>query len=118
MSVTRHMRKVDVGLAPEDAAHGVGDVVGVEAGGGHLVEQRLEGVVVVRVDQHHVDRRLGQRLRRRQAAEPGPDHDHPMTIGSCRRPYRRQPFTNASATSSTPLSSTPTKPPTDGGLIW
>ena len=50
----------DVALAAEHAAHGVGDVVGVEAGGGDLVQQRLEQVEVVGVDDLDVDRRLGQ----------------------------------------------------------
>ena len=46
----------------DDAADGVGDVVAVEPGGRHLVQQRLERVEVVGVDERHVDgrRRAGR----------------------------------------------------------
>ena len=40
-----------VALALEDVPHRVTDVGGVQAGGGDLVEERLEGVEVVAVDQ-------------------------------------------------------------------
>ena len=75
----RHVHR-DVALAAEHAAHGVGDVVGVEPGGGDLVQQRLEQVEVVGVDDLDVDRRLGQSLGGGQTAEPGADHHHPVTV--------------------------------------
>ena len=116
---------VDVLLALEDAPRRVGDVVGVEPGRGHLVEQRLEQVVVVRVDEHDVDRRLRQRLGGGEAAEArSHDHDpvtaHRVTLGRRRlasRRVRRYPRTRVSWTSNTPLSSTETKPPIDGGSM-
>jgi hypothetical protein len=58
--------------APDDE----GDVGRVQAGGGDLVEQRLERVEVVAVDQRDLDRCAGQAAGRGEAAEPGTDHDH------------------------------------------
>ncbi len=43
----------------------MGDVVGSQAGGGHLVEERPEAVVVVPVDHGDVDGGLGQAGQRR-----------------------------------------------------
>ena len=80
-----------VALAPEDAAHRVGDVVGVESGRGHLVQERLEGVEVVGVDHDHVDGLLAAApCADREPAEPGPDHDDPMTSAT-RRGYVGRP---------------------------
>ncbi len=62
-----------IGLAVEDAAYRPGHVGGVEAGGGHLVEQGLEQVEVAAVDHGDVDRSLGQGARRAEAAEAGAD---------------------------------------------
>ncbi len=42
-----------------------------------LVEQRLKGMVVAAVDQGHIHRHIGQRLRSAQAGETTADHDHP-----------------------------------------
>ena len=47
-------------LAPQDAADRHGDLRRRQAGGRHLVEQRLEQMVVAAVDDRHVDRRLAQ----------------------------------------------------------
>ena len=69
----------DVALAAEHATHGVGDVVGVEPGGGDLVQQRLEQVEVVGVDDLDVDGRRAQALGDGQPAEPGADDDNAMT---------------------------------------
>ena len=62
-------------LAPEQAPHRVADVGRVQAGRRHLVEQRLERVVVVPVDQGDVDGLVLEALGRGQPAEPGSD-DH------------------------------------------
>jgi hypothetical protein len=70
---------VRISVTCDDAAHRVRDVVGIEAGRRHLVEQRLEGVEVVRVDHHDVDRRTGQALRDGEPAEPCAHHDHSVT---------------------------------------
>jgi hypothetical protein len=42
----------------------------------HLIEEGLESVMVLRINDHHLDRRSGQRARRLQAAEPRTDDDH------------------------------------------
>lgn len=67
--------RTDVGLAVKDAPRGVGDVVAAQAGGGHLVQQRLKGVVVVGVDDGDVHRGVGKRTSGGQAPEAGAD-DH------------------------------------------
>jgi hypothetical protein len=75
---------LDVALPAEDAADRVGDVVDVEARGGHLVQQRLEGVEVVGVDEHHVDRFVAEALHHGEAAEARADHHHAMATAVAR----------------------------------
>ena len=60
-SSTLHVR-----LAAQDAADRRGDLGRRQPRGGHLVEQRLEHVVVLAVDERHVDRRARQGLGRRR----------------------------------------------------
>ena len=62
-------------LLLEDAADGVGDVRCVQAGRGHLVQQRLERVEVVPVDERDLDGITGELLRRHHPAEPRANHD-------------------------------------------
>ena len=79
----------DVALSPEDAAHGVGDIVAVEPGRGHLVQQRLEQVVVVGVDQ--IDVRPGRRgapWRRRGRRTRLPRSRRGARLPVCRRELR------------------------------
>jgi hypothetical protein len=80
-------------LVVEDGAHRVGDVGGVQPGGGDLVEQRLEGVEVVAVDQR--DRHvvgLGQGLGGGEPAEAGPDDHHLVLLFTSHGPrVRRRP---------------------------
>jgi hypothetical protein len=66
-----HRRLVDAGvaLALDEVAQGVPDGGGLDQPGGELVEHRLEGVVVVPVDQHDVGVGVLQRLRGTDAAE-------------------------------------------------
>jgi hypothetical protein len=64
----------DVGTA-HDAADRRGDVARVEHRRRHLVEERLEDVVVTPIDQRDVDRRLSQPARRLEPAEPPAQHD-------------------------------------------
>ncbi len=71
----------------EDAARREGDVVGVETGGGHLVQQRLEGVEVVGVDEGDVDRCVAEGLDRRQPAEAGADDDDAWRPRTRPRPH-------------------------------
>ena len=54
----------------------MGDVVGAQAGGGHLVEQGPEPVVVVPVDDGDVDGRRRQAGGGVEAAEAAADDDH------------------------------------------
>ena len=96
----RGHRDLHVRLVPDDGAHAVGDVVGRQPGGGHLVEEGPEAVVVVAVDEGDVDREGGQGPGGAQPAEAcshdddawsGRSHatDHPASAGpfSTWRPY-------------------------------
>jgi hypothetical protein len=66
-----------------------------QPGGGHLVQQRLEQVVVGAVDQRHLDIGTRQRTHRFQATEAAADDDHmgdrhggsvaPPGCGRCKR---------------------------------
>ena len=67
-------------LGREDAAHREADVVAVEPCGGHLVEQRLERVVVPAVDDRHVDRGIRQRPGHCQAPEARSNHNDPVPV--------------------------------------
>ncbi len=74
---------------PHDPPYRLGDLVGVQTGRSHLVQQRLERVEVVGVDQQHVERLITQPPGDGQAAEPtSDDHDlrrsvdtHTPTVG-------------------------------------
>jgi hypothetical protein len=70
----------DVALPAEDGTHRPSDVAWRERGGRHLVEQRLEQVVVVPVDQRDLDGGAGQRPRRLQPAEAGAQDDDAQGI--------------------------------------
>ena len=70
--------EADVLLRHPGGAQEERHVTGVQAGGGHLVQQRLERVVGVPVDQGDPDLRLAQRADRRQHGEPRPE-----TITTC-----------------------------------
>ena len=64
-------------LAAQHPADRRGDVARRQAGRGHLIQQRLEDVVVVAVDQRHAHRRAPERLGGNQPAEAAAD-DHDM----------------------------------------
>src|ERR1019366_1183823 len=68
--------EVAVGDAAEDGPHRVRDVGGVEERRRHLVEEGLEEVVVVAVDQGHVDVDVTKPLHGGQPAEAGAHHHH------------------------------------------
>ena len=55
-----------------------GDVAGREDPRRHLVQQRLEEVMVRPVDERHLDRRPAQELRSEEPSEPRSDDDDPM----------------------------------------
>jgi hypothetical protein len=75
----------DVALAAEDRPRRPGDVARRERGGGDLVEQRLEQVVVVAVQQRDLGRGPGQRPRRLQPAEAGAEDHHAQRLRFRRR---------------------------------
>ena len=70
----------DVLLPAQDVAQRRGDVRRGKTGGGDLVEQRLEQMMVAAIDQRDPHRRPFQRARGPQAAEPAAD-DHDMPFG-------------------------------------
>ena len=69
------MAERHVPLPVEQPAHGMRDVGGVQPGGGHLIEQRLEGVEVVPVDEGHLHGRALEVTSHLETAEPGSDDD-------------------------------------------
>ena len=56
------------------------DGAGREDAGGHLIEQRLEQVVVPPVDERDVDVGRGEQAGRGQAAEPATDDDNAVPL--------------------------------------
>jgi hypothetical protein len=71
----------DVRLLVEQVAQGMAARRRLQQVGGHLVEQRLERVVVVLVDECDVDIGVLQLPRRADAAEATPEHDHVRAPG-------------------------------------
>ena len=72
-------------MIADDRSHRETHVVAVEAGRGHLIQQGLEGVEVVRIDDRHgdlarravaVEVEVAEPLRHSDAAEPCSDHHH------------------------------------------
>ena len=74
-----------VRLVAEDAPDGERDVRRRKHRGGHLVEKRLEQVVVLPVHHHHAHRGLRERLCRRDAAEAAADDHHDGFMLWCHR---------------------------------
>ena len=75
---------------PQDRPNGMRDVLRREAGGRDLIEQRQERVVVLAIQDLHVDGRVGERARDGEAAEARADHDHALAraVRSDRAPDR------------------------------
>ena len=67
--------EVDQRLSSEETPYGVGDLSRTELGGGHLVEEREEGVIVVAVEHDHPQPVPDEAPRRPQAPEAR-THDH------------------------------------------
>ena len=81
-------------MRADDRSHRKTDVVAVEAGRGHLVQQRLEGVEVVRIDDRHgdltrctvsVEIEFAEALRDSDSTEPRADHHHVNSLRAARR---------------------------------
>ena len=83
----------DVRLLLKKVAQGMSDRGGFEQGGGDLVEERLEGVVVVLVDQHDVDVGVLQFLCGAESRESSPeDQDaRPLSRGITRHCHLQPP---------------------------
>ena len=76
-------------LLVHELADGVADRLRVQHVGGHLVEQRLERVVVVAVHQHHVHRCLLELAGGADAPEPGAEDEDERAVGHGLSRYRR-----------------------------
>src|SRR5690606_12140300 len=75
---TVHLAEDDerVALSAEDHADRLRDIGRSERGACHLIEQRLEQVIVVAIDDDQLDGRAAQGARRPQAPEAASDDDH------------------------------------------
>lgn len=65
----------------EDASHRVGNLSGLQSGRGHLVQERLEGVMVGSVDHQHLNGGLSERASGFQARKSGPHDYHARPTG-------------------------------------
>ncbi len=70
---------LDILVPGENVADRSGDFGRRDAGGCDLVQKRLEGVVVLAVEQRDLHRQPGQRLGSFQAAKAAADDDDPRT---------------------------------------
>ncbi len=68
--------KSTAGKFSEDAANGIGDILRLQLGSRHLVEEGEKGVVVVPIKNEDITRGSGQGSNGPEAAETGTDHDH------------------------------------------
>ena len=69
-------QEVDIVVPAEDRPQGIGDLRGDQAGNGHLVQQRLEEVIVMAVDNRDLHGRARQFLCSLQATESRADNDN------------------------------------------
>ncbi len=81
MPATSSMSTSVLGWLAQDGADGLGDVGRGEDGEGHLVEQRLKGVVVAAVDEGDVDGQLGQAFGGVDAGKTAADDDDARACG-------------------------------------
>ena len=66
-----------VTLAFEYLAYRVNNRISLETGCGNLIKQWLESVIVVFVDQNHLNRSVGEPLSQFQASETTANDNHP-----------------------------------------
>jgi len=76
----RHLGQLDADVLapPDDVADRRGDLPGRQHARRHLVQQRLEQMVVATIDQRDVDGSVGEHPDRRQPTEAAADDDHPV----------------------------------------
>jgi rare lipoprotein A len=82
---------------PQDSADRRRDIARVQRCGRHLVQQRLEEMVVAPIDEDDVHRRFAQSLRGIDAAEPAAEDDHPRHRHGTHSKRRRLPRTSKAA---------------------
>src|SRR6267154_4532356 len=58
----RSQSEVHILLTSENAPHGRAYVFGIQQRSGYLIKERLEGVIVVSIDESHLNRNVGQLL--------------------------------------------------------
>ena len=75
----QRVHHLDRRVFPENGPVGTGYVLGGQLGAGHLVEQRLELVIVISVDQRHLDRGITQLAGTGHTSEPTTKNQHRLT---------------------------------------
>ena len=80
----------------QDRADGRGDVARVEPGGGHLVEHRLEQVVIAAVHDRHPHGRVAKCLGRVEPGEAATEDEHVRQLGGRARCRHRSPSASES----------------------
>ncbi len=74
---------IDVGVPAEDGPKRKADVGDLEPRGGYLIEERLKRVVVVAVEEGHLNGRALQRERCGESPEATPDDHDVGAVGDC-----------------------------------
>jgi len=97
----------DVVVSAKNRANRRGDFSGGKTGGGYLVEKRLEGMVILAVDDGNLDRRFGQRLRRVQPSKAGAHNHYPRFYLAVHRPTSIRFGAMAEVSGSSSKSATP-----------
>src|SRR5262249_29947340 len=84
-------------MSAEQIAQGKADLVDGQLVRGHLVEERLEGLVAVLIDERDADRSLLERLERGHSAEAPPEDEHVRLGDRALGIHARSPFVTASS---------------------
>ena len=70
----------EVFAALENLAEGKGDGAGLDAGRSYLIDERGKLVIVVAVDEHHLEIGVTQLVGQAKASETASDDDHSLFI--------------------------------------
>ena len=84
------MPDFDCLVVAKDPAQRSGDVIGGQLGGGHLIQHRLELVVVVLVEQNDVDVILGELLGAGNPGEPTSHNEHGRCVTHASSPLSKR----------------------------